>query len=411
MSAAGAAARPDPFLELLAAEDPYPLIHALRESDPVHFVAPLGFWFVTRHDDVKRLFNDAENVTGDRRAWAAHVPRAEGTWLRWAEDHSLFALAPKDHARIRRLVSVAFRPSAIQRMGDQIRAVVERFAAPLRGRCGEVIDLLGEFTNPIPNVVISRITGVPPGDDEDRFREIAQSVIAGFLPFSPPDVAAKAERDFSELADSVRRLCAERRAHPAEDLVSDLLLAQENDEKLVEDDVIILLSGIVAAGSETTALGGMAAAATLLRNPEAMEQLRADRSRIPKAIDEIIRFAFGGPAGLPRYALRDFTLRGRRIVKGQMLLLSFGGASRDPAVYRDPDVLDLDRDVRELTTFGSGPHFCLGAHLARQEMSCMIDALLDILPAGSQIREDRMEWRSGGLFKRPLNLPVEVARG
>jgi cytochrome P450 len=410
MAAVDEQARMDPFLALVAAEDPYPQLHALRASDPVHWVAPLGFWFVTRHDDVKRLFHDPENVTGDRRVWAAHVPRAEGTWLRWAEDHSLFAMPAEDHARIRRLVSAAFKPRAVQRMGDQIREVVERFAAPLRKREGEVIDLLGDFANPIPNVVISRITGVPPGVDEDRFREIAQSVIAGFLPFSPPEVVAQAEAGFTELAGCVRRLCAERRARPQEDLVSDLIQAQESDDELGDEDIIILVTALIAAGSETTALGGMALILTLLRHPDAMERLRADRARIPKALDEIIRFTFGGPAGLPRYALRDFTLRGREIRKGQMLLLAFGGANRDPAVYADPDVLDVDRDPKDLTTFGNGPHFCLGAHLARQEMGCMLDALLDILPPGSKVREDQMQWRSAGLFRRPLSLPVEVAR-
>jgi cytochrome P450 len=293
-------------------------------------------------------------------------------------------------------------------MGAQIREVVDRFAQPLKNRRGEVIDLLGQFTNPIPNVVISRITGVPPGDDEDRFREIAQSVIAGFLPFTPPDLVAKAEADFMELAGYVRGLCARRRAQPEEDLVSDMIQAQENDERLGEDDIIILVTGLVAAGSETTALGGLALIATLLRNPEAMEELRADRSLIPKAMDEIIRFTFAGPAGLPRYALRDFTLRGRQIRKGQMLMLSFGGANRDPEVYADPDVLDLHREVKDLTTFGNGPHYCLGAHLARQEMGCMLDALLDILPPGSKICDEKMEFRHSGLFKRPLNLPVEI---
>jgi cytochrome P450 len=398
----------DPYLQMMEAPDPYPLLHELREQDPVHFVAPLGFWFVTRYDDVKRLFNDPDNCTGDRRAWAAYVPPEEGTWLRWIADNSLFALPPEDHARIRRLVSVAFTPAAVRRMDLQIREVVDQFAQPLKNRNGEVIDLLGEFTNSIPNVVISRITGVPPGDDEDRFREMAQSVIASFLPFTPPDVVERAEKDLLELSSYVRALCAERREHPREDLISDLVHASENDEKLSEDDVVSLVTGLVAAGSETTALGGMALISTLLQNPDALEALRADRSLIPKSINEIMRFTFGGPAGLPRYALRDFELRGKKIQKGQMLLLAFGGANRDPEVYENPDLLDIHRDVKDLLTFGQGPHYCLGANLARQEMGCMIDALLDILPRGSMVVQEAMEFTDAGLFKRPVNLPVQV---
>jgi cytochrome P450 len=165
----------DPFFEMLAADEPSGLLHALRAADPVHFVEPLGFWLVMRHDAVKRLYNDPENVCHDKRVWEHHVPNTEGTMLRWAEDHGMFALGRDDHARIRRLVSAAFTPRAVQRMEGQIREVIERAAAPLRGRHGEVIDLLGEFTNIVPNTVISRITGVPPGDDEVRFRRIAQS--------------------------------------------------------------------------------------------------------------------------------------------------------------------------------------------------------------------------------------------
>lgn len=406
---AGTERLPDDFyLKLAAQEDPYPMIHHLREVDPVHRT-PLGFWFVTRHDDVKRLFNDPESCTPDRRAWALHQSPPEGSFLRWAEEHSLFAVSPEDHARIRRLVSAAFTPRAIRRQEAQIREVVERAAAPLRGRRGETIDVLNDFTNPIPNAVISRLTGVPAeGGDDARFRELAQAVIAGVLPLAPPELAKKAESAVQELYRWVEKTAAERRRNPQEDLISDLVRAVDRDDRLDDGEVVILITGLISAGSETTALGGLAMAATLLQHPDVMERLRRERDRIPDAVNEIIRFAFGGPAGLPRYAVRDFELRGKEIQKGQMLMLSFGGANRDPAVYDDPDTLDIDRDNRNLVVFGNGPHFCLGAHLARTELGCMVDALLDILPAGSEVLPDQMEFQEFGSFKRPLNLPVAV---
>jgi cytochrome P450 len=398
----------DPFLEILAADDPAPLVHALRAADPVHFVEPLGFWLVTRHDDVKRLYHDPEHVSQDKRTWERYVPPTEGTMLRWAEDHGLFVLGKEDHARIRRLVSAAFTPRAVRRMEGQIREVVERTAAPLRGRHGEVIDLLGEFANVVPNTVISRLTGVPPGDDELRFRRIAQSVIAGFLPFTPPELRQEAESGFQELSCWVRELVAKRRAHPEEDLVTDLVHAQDADDALAEDDVVLLLSGIIGAGSETTAQGGASIVRMLLDQPEAMARLRSDRSLIARSIDEIIRYTISGPGGTLRFARRDFELRGKRIRTGQMLMLSIGGANRDPAVYENPDVLDLDRTVRDLPTFGNGPHYCLGANLARQEMGCMLDALLDVVPPGSHLRADQLEFCDLGLFRRPINLPVQI---
>jgi cytochrome P450 len=398
----------DPFLEMIAADDPYPILHALRASDPVHFVEPLGFWLVTRHDDVKRLFNDPDHVTNDKRVWEKNVPHSDGTMLRWAEDHGLFSLAPEDHARVRRLVSAAFTPRAVRRMDDQIREVVERTASPLRGRHGEVVDLLGEFTNIVPNTVISRITGVPPGDDEVRFRRIAQSTIAGFFPFTPQHLRQEAERSFQELANWVRELVAKRRAHPEEDLVTDLVNAQDADGALCEDDIVLLLAGLIGAGSETTAQGGAALVRMLLAHPEAMERLRRDRPLIRRAMDEILRIALNGPGGTVRFALRDFELRGKQIRSGQMLMLSLGGANRDPAVFENPDALDLDRPVRDLATFGNGPHYCLGANLARQEMACMLDALLDIMPPGSRVRDDQIEYLDAGLFRRPTNLPVLI---
>ncbi|TMA29992.1 MAG: cytochrome P450 [Deltaproteobacteria bacterium] len=398
----------DPFLEMIGAEDPYPTLHALRASDPVHFVEPLGFWLATRHDDVKRLYHDPENVTLDKRIWERHVPMPEGTMFRWAEDHGSFAAPREEHARIRRLVSAAFTPRAVRRMEDQIREVIEGAAAPLRGRYGEVIDLQSEFTNVVPNTVISRITGVPPGDDEVRFRKLAQSVIAGFMPFTPEEVRREAERDFQDLSVWVREMVAKRRAHPEEDLVTDLVHAQDADDRLCEDDIVSLLSGLIGAGSETTALGGASILRMLLDEPHALTRLRSDRALIRRSIDEIIRYTIGGPAGTLRYAIRDFELRGKRIRRGQMIMLSIGGANRDPAVFENPDVLDLDRAVRDLPTFGNGPHYCLGANLARQEMACMLDTLLDVVPPGSRVRSDQVGYRDVGLFRRATNLPVRI---
>ena len=388
--------------------NPYPIIAQLREEDPVHWVPGLGFWWVTRHDDVRRLLDDAEHVTGDRRAWEFYVPAAEGSFLRWVADNNLFALSRAEHARVRRIASAAFTPRAVARIEQQVREVIERFAAPLRGRRG-VVDLLGEFCNPIPNAVISRITGVPAaGGDEDRFRALAQTTIQGFLGIGDTELQRKGEAAFFELAEWVRAMVQERRGGPRDDLLSDLLQAQSaGDAPITDDEIVILVSGLIGAGSETTAMGGLVSILTLLQHPEACERLRADREMIAKAMNEIMRFGFGGPGALPRYAVRDFELRGRRIRKGQMMMLSFGGANRDPSVYPDPDRFDLDRDPTELLTFGHGTHFCLGAHLARQEMRCMLDAVLDFMPPGARLREELMEFTPMGFMRRPANLPVE----
>ena len=386
--------------------DPYPIIARLRIEDPVHFVPGIGFWMVTRYDDVRRLFTD-ENVTNDPRAYEYFVPPPEGSFMRWATDHGLFSLPPDEHARVRRLVSAAFTPRAIARMTAQVLEVVARFAVPLRDHRG-VVDLMAEFTDPIPNAVISRVTGVAaPGGEEIRFRELAQSTIRGFFTFGDPEARERAVEAFAELAEWVRQVANERRRVPREDMITDLVRARDRGDAMRDDEIVILVASLLGAGSETTAIGGLISMMALLQRPDVLERLRGDRQLVPNAVNEILRHAFGGGFGLPRYAVRDFELRGKEIRKGQLVLLSFAGAHRDPSVFPDPDRFDIDRDTGDLTVFGHGPHYCLGVHLAQAELRGMIDAALDFLPPGAHERDDLIEWQRVMFFRRPLNLPVD----
>jgi cytochrome P450 len=402
-----------PFLDPTYPDDPYPRLAKLRDEDPVHFVAPLGLWVILRHDDVKRLFSDTEIVTPDRSYWELFQPSPQGSYMRWVEEHSLFSLPPEGHSRLRRLFSVALTPRAVKRHDRQVRETVERFAAPLRGESG-VIDLMSRFSDPIPYAVISRIFGIPPaGDDERRFGRLAQTAIRGILPLADDAAKQAGEAAFLEIAMWVGTLSQVRRMTLEEDMISDLIRAQDRDDRLTDDEIIMMVTGLIAAGSETTAIGGMVAARQLLAHPDQMEKLRREPEWIPNAVSEILRtgFGMGGIAGPTRYAMRDFELRGKQIRKGQMLILSIDGAGRDPAVYDDPDRFDVSREVSDLMTFGHGLHYCLGAHLARQEIGVMIEALLDILPAGSRCRENLVEYQTIGPFRRPVTLPVEIGPG
>ncbi len=386
--------------------DPHHRIAQLRQEDPVHLVDDMNLWFVTRHEDVKRLMADAEWVTSDRRAWEFYEPPAEGSFMRWFADNNLLALERTDHRRVRRLVNAAFTPRAIARMNTQIAEVVDRFAMPLADRTG-LVDVVAEFTEPIPNTVISRITGIPPsGGDEVRFRRLAQPVISNALPFAPPETAQQAEQAMLELTAWVRQMADERRLVPQDDLITDLVTSNDMGDQMTSDEIVTLVAGLVVAGSETTALGGMIAIMTLLEHPQVFEELKTDRTLIPHAVLEIIRFGMSGPGALPRYALRDFDLRGKNIRKGQMVMLSFGGANRDPSAFDDPDRLDIRRDQSNLLSFGYGAHYCLGVHLAKAELSAIVNAVCDFLPVDAQIRADLIEVRPIGMFSRPTKLPV-----
>ena len=397
---------PSPMLTEEFVRDPYPIIARLRAEDPVHFVPGLGFWYVTRYDDVRQLFTDA-NVTNDPRAYERYVAPPAGSYMAKVADRGLFSLPPDEHARVRRLVSAAFTPRAISRMDRQVKEVVEQFAAPLRGRRG-VVDLMAEFTDPIPNAVMSRVTGVPAkGGEEVRFRELAQATIRGFFAFSDPALKEAGNAAFVELAEWVRKMADERRHSPKDDLVTDLVRARDRGDAMNDDEIVNLIAGLIGAGSETTAIGGFVTITTLLQHPEAAARLRADRALVPSAVNEILRYSFGGGGGLPRYAVRDFELRGKPIKKGQMLMLSFTGAHRDPSVFPNPDRFEVERDNSELMMFGRGPHYCIGVHLARAEMGFMLDAVLDYLPEHARHREDLVRWQTLPVFRRPLNLPVD----
>jgi cytochrome P450 enzyme len=388
--------------------EPYKVIARLRQEDPVHY-APIpgfGFWFVTRYDDVRELFTDP-NVTNDPRAYERYVPPPEGSYMAKVADKGLFSLPPEEHARVRRLVSAAFTPRAIARMDQQVKDVVEQFAAPLRGRRG-VVELMAAYTDPIPNAVMSRVTGVPAkGGEEVRFRELAQATIRGFFAFSDPAAKEAGNAAFLELAEWVRKMADERRHSPKDDLITDLVRARDRGDAMSDDEIVNLITGLIGAGSETTAIGGFVSILTMLEHPEAAARLRRERGLIPSAVNEILRYAFGGQGGLPRYAVRDFELRGKQIKKGQMLMLSFSGAHRDPSVFPDPDRFDIERDNTNLTIFGRGPHYCIGVHLARAEMGFMLDAALDFMPPEARHRPDLVNWQQMGFFRRPQNLPVD----
>ena len=383
-----------PLLSDVFSDRPQDLLAQLRRDDPVHFIPELGAWMVTRHDDIRQLFSDPR-VSNDRRAYEGYKP-----------SHGLFYDSPEQHMRMRRLVSGALTPRAVKRMEQQVRDVVEEFAAPLRGRRG-VVDMVGEFTGVVPSTVICRVTGVPPkGDDEQRFNQLARDVISGINPLIGEEGQKRAENGIIEMCAYIRSLTVERRKQPRDDLISDLVLAHEEGDTMSNEEIVLMIAGMVSAGVETTAIGATMGLRSLFRNPDQLDLLRSDRSLLPGAISEMLRYDFG-PGGPPRYALEDFELRGRQIKKGQLIMLSFMGAHRDPQVFPDPDRFDIRRDTKDLIIFGHGSHYCLGANLARTELRCMFDSMLDFMPPGSELREDLIEESGFGSFKRVETLPVD----
>jgi len=399
---------PDDLLRARSDADSALRIARLREEDPVHWLAGLDGWLVTRHDDVRQLFEDPR-VSPDRTRYERYRPPPSRASKPLAETTAFLSAPKADHTRRRRLVSTALTPRAVARIEDQVRAVVDQFAAPLQGRRG-VVDLFREFVTPIPVTVIGRITGVPPkGDDEVRFRELAIEMVRGVNPLVESAQQDRSERAGLEMFAYLRELAVERRKHPKEDLLSDLAALALTDARTSDGEIVRLIGALLSAGTETTIVTGTRALKTLLSHPDQLELLRREPSLLPNAVLELLRYESGLP-GIARYALEDFELRGREIRKGQILILSFVGAHRDPHVFADPDRLDLRRDTRDVTIFGQGPHFCLGANVAQAELRLMIEAALDFLPAGAHVLENQVEWSGNATLRRIESLPVEFGR-
>ena len=386
--------------------NPYPVLAELRSTTPVVWDDQIETWLVTRHADVKAVLADPR-LSRDRRLTKFYTPPEPGTWAARQAEYTTKLTDVVYHRRWRKQISAGFTPRAVRRMEEQVRAVVSQFAKPLIGRSGTV-DLVERFTNPIPNTVISRIAGIPPyPGEEGRFRQLAQDVIRQFFPMADEANKRRGEQAMEELAEWIGKLSDERRQEPQDDLLSDLIVGNRGDDAMSNVEIIMQVLVLIAAGSETTTLGGTHLIRLLLAHPDQLALLRANPSLSTNAAREMLRFEFGGAAGMPRVATEDLEIGGTTIRRGDMVMGSLGSANRDETVMDDPDRFDITRDTREILTFGSGPHYCLGANLALQELECMIEGALEFLPEAACLLDDELEWESIGLMRRPTNLPVD----
>ena len=357
-------------------EDPYPTYRRLREEDPVH-QSPLGFWVLTRYEDVVTSLRDPRMVKEPIAAFVAArfglpaPPTGMGL--------SMLDRDPPDHTRLRGLVSKAFTPRVIEQLRPHIQGIVNRLLNKVEGEPG--LDLIEQFAYPLPVIVICEMLGVPVADHE-RFKgwglDIARGLDAILLPPDSP-VAERSMHARHALAAYFRELIAERRSAPRDDMLSGLIAAEEAGDKLTEDELLATCILLLVAGHETTVnLIGNGTLA-LLRHPEQRKRLQEDPGLITTAVEELLRF--DGPVQrTARIPSEDVTFGGKTIGKGEMVMPFIGAADRDPRQFPDPDRLDLGRTDNRHIAFGWGIHFCIGAPLARVEGQIAINTLLKRQP-------------------------------
>jgi cytochrome P450 len=314
---------------------------------------------------------------------------------------------PPDHTRIRTLLASTFSARMVKRVADMIERISARLLDAV-ATAGET-DLHHAYSYPLPAMVVGAMLGIPEGD-LDRFKSWAQDIVFLVGSGSPTgQLALAAEGHFAEMREYLRALVAARRADPGDELLSAMIAAADQEDRLSEDEIFANATFLMTAGHETATNMLSNAVLTLLRHPDQLERLRLDHALIPSAAEEILRFE--SPVQMtPRYAVEDGELAGRTVKTGDALLLFLGAANRDPARFPDPDRFDIARSDNRHLAFGYGVHYCLGAALARLELRIALAHLLERLP-GLELAAGDVAWQPTIDFRGPLSLPVRWRTG
>ena len=381
--------------------NPYPFYRRLREEDPVH-ASPLGIWVLTRYEDAVMVLRDAR--FGREGIAELQEARLGAARARPKNSRDMLFRDPPDHTRLRALVGRAFTPRVVEEMRPHIQEIVDGLLDRVEGSGG--MDVIEDLAYPLPVRVICEMLGVPTSDQE-VFRQwsadIARSLDAALFP-ADSGVGTRGQEASDALKEYFRSLIAVRRKHPQPDLLSGLIAAEEQGDKLSEAELLSTCVLILIAGHETTVnLIGNGLLA-LLKNPEQLRALANDPALIQTGVEELLRY--DGPVQrTSRMTMADVEIGGKKIAKDSVVVAAIGAANRDPAVFADPERLDVARKDNRHIAFGFGIHFCLGASLARIEGQVAIGTLLRRWRA-LKLASDIPEWRESSVLRGLKTLPI-----
>ncbi len=377
-------------------DDPYPALNRLREVDPVN-LTPVGFWRLTRYDDVLRLLRD---VPAGVRTTDGTLPGVDENELT-GQRQFMLQQDPPAHTRLRKLVSRAFTPRAIERLRKRAGSIVDDCLDRVEAK-GEM-EVIADLALPVPAALICEMLGVPVSDRDHFTVWTAQATHGLAAALAPPEVIDRARAAGQALADYFSELIEERRSKPTDDLLSGLIRAEAEGDRLTPSELISQVIGLLIAGFETTiGLIGNGVRA-LLRHPEQLEKLRARPELVESAVEECLRY--DGPIMLTvRILHEDAEFSGKIIPGNASVFAMLAAANRDPKHFPDPDRFDIERQPNPHLAFGGGAHICLGTHLARMESQIAIGALVRRL-SGLELRSEKVEW-GPSLFRVPARLPV-----
>ncbi len=354
--------------------DPYPRYATLRAVAPVHHSA-FGLWALSRYDDCQQLLRHpgvGKDFSGAASSLGLSAEQVAGQDRFRTDRSNMLTTDPPDHTRLRGLVTRAFTPRTVETLRPRIVGLVDELLDAFGA--GEV-DVMDALAFPLPVTVIGEMLGVP-AEDRPGLRPLVRAVTAVLELAVTPAALAEAGAADVKLQEYFAALVAQRRAQPHDDLLTSLIEAEDKGDQLSEHELISTAILLFAAGFETTThLIGNGLMA-LLRHPDQLCRLRADRSLLRPAVEELLRY--DSPVQIAvRTTYQDLSIGGHPIPAGSVVLALLGAANHDPARFRDPERLDVGRDEGAAMSFGGGIHFCLGAALARLEGQIVLDRLLD----------------------------------
>ncbi|WP_127356955.1 cytochrome P450 [Actinacidiphila soli] len=388
--------------------NPYPAYAALRAAGRAHWFEPSRQWLIPHYDDVSALLRDRRlgrtylhRFTHEEFGRTAPPPEHEP--FTTLNGNGLLDLEAPDHTRIRRLVSKAFTPRTVERLAPTVQRLADELVGELIADGGG--DLIAKVAEPLPVAVIAEMLGIPQAD-RHLLRPWSADIVGMFELNPTEDTARRAVQASLDFSAYLRGLIAERRTKPGEDLISALIAAHDQGDRLNEQEMISTCVLLLNAGHEatvnTTGNGWWA----LFRNPGQLEALRAaPDALLPSAVEELMRY--DTPLQMfERWVLDDIEVGGTVIPRGSEVALLFGSANRDPARFERPDELRLARPENPHVTFGAGIHFCLGAPLARIELAASYGSLLRRAPGLQLVSEP--EWSPGYVIRGLKSLPVTL---
>lgn len=401
------------FDDLLAAaafnQDPYPLYHQMRNEAPVYWSDAWGCWMLTRYDDITWTLQDYQTFTSLGRLTAT-MDLPEPLWEKVEPlvrhySQGLINVDPPDHTRMRKLAHMAFSPRAIRKMRTYIQDIVDHLIDERIER--GCMDVIWDFSYPLPVTVIAEMMGIPVADHA-KFKTWSREIV-GFMatPKPTPEILFKSQDALLAMQQYFRDIYAKRRQGPEDDLITALVQAELEGDKLTEEEMVSSCVTILIGGHETTTYLIANGVYALLQHPEQLSLLKDNPELADSATEEFLRYE--GPFQRNRrIATRDVQIGDKLIKKGQLVMQFLGAANRDPAQFRNPDALDIKRSPNKHLAFGYGPHFCVGAPLGRMEASTAIGTLLRRLKDLRLARDD-LQWNNA-LFRGLKSLPIQFER-